>query len=585
MKADHHMYYCAVCDLLIRAERADKHLASRPHLRRATSSPSQSNASMPTSVEIQNTLSISSVPSSPSPLLSQPSPTSSQPVTFVSFPLKSTHTSACESGVDDRNVVESDHAGDPSLVLADAFSASSTTSVEDEITLRERMESLRQQPEVIAGHMWELEKQEEEIKLEEEIIRTRLSASENRIPTPSVSSEFIASDASSQTPPAVFSSSLPPEDQPHVFDAHINGEWSYCPPCNQVFDDVAAFRTHCVDNKDHAYCLFCERWFSSMSVLQQHFIFVRDARDPTHNYEPDSSRVINQTVKAEPAPVRREEVPQVAVVSSRPEPVTRCVICSKKFGNKAALASHEKGKETCRKALTARASRDTPNQVPPTPTIPRVTPVSIPNSASQAGETHNCLVCSRKFGSQIALIHHERASKTHKEKKQKLDPVSKPEDTRCPLCSRDFRFPSGVADHIESGACTNAKVTRHHVKAAVHAMDISPSITTTKRIAGSAVPTVTTYVATELAFNGKAYECYLCHHEFRTLKSLNTHLTSPTHDAKEFICPHEKCKKTFKVLSALIRHIESECCGLAQLYSVRKFAHALTGQFSHMLTL
>jgi len=74
---------------------------------------------------------------------------------------------------------------------------------------------------------------------------------------------------------------------------------------------------------------------------------------------------------------------------------------------------------------------------------------------------------------------------------------------------------------------------------------------------------------TELAFNGTAYECYLCHRTFRTLNALNSHVGSPAHDANEFECP--KCEREFKLISSLMQHIEREVCGIAKFNSIGDF--------------
>ncbi len=105
----------------------------------------------------------------------------------------------------------------------------------------------------------------------------------------------------------------------------------------------------------------------------------------------------------------------------------------------------------------------------------------------------------------------------------------------CSMCSKNFKVPSKIAAHIESGGC-NPNINRHHVSAAIHAMHISPPITIALRIEGPINPVVH-FSATDMAFNGKAYEYYLCHVEFSTLQSLNLHLNSPVHDANEFKCP------------------------------------------------
>ncbi|CCM05281.1 uncharacterized protein FIBRA_07493 [Fibroporia radiculosa] len=70
--------------------------------------------------------------------------------------------------------------------------------------------------------------------------------------------------------------------------------------------------------------------------------------------------------------------------------------------------------------------------------------------------------------------------------------------------------------------------------------------------------------ATELSFNGRKYECFLCHHEYKTLSALNQHLASPVHDADIYWCPKDwqGCGTKFRVLSALCQHVESERCGI-----------------------
>jgi hypothetical protein len=143
-------------------------------------------------------------------------------------------------------------------------------------------------------------------------------------------------------------------------------------------------------------------------------------------------------------------------------------------------------------------------------------------------------------------------------------------------------MPSAVAHHIESGACHKG-INRHTVTAAVHALKIIPTISIGRRIDGSAKPPIVTNIATALSFNGFGYECYLCHRTFGTLPSLNTHLRSAAHDAKEFKCPGKKCGRQFKVISALIQHIESEACGLAKFKQVEDFAADLTSRFLRLL--
>ncbi|KAF9025404.1 hypothetical protein BDZ89DRAFT_1102270 [Hymenopellis radicata] len=211
-------------------------------------------------------------------------------------------------------------------------------------------------------------------------------------------------------------------------------------------------------------------------------------------------------------------------------------------------------------------------------------------------QTH-CASCKRMFVCKEALYQHLIASSAHNwcflcsKDFQSAQALSEVANNTCPLCPRVFKAPSSIAHHIEKGGC-NSQITRHHVTAAIHALKIHPTISIARRIKGSSptavnVTTTYSYSATELALNRRTgeYECYICRHGFGTLVSLNTHLASAAHDAKQFKCPHKTCRRKFTLISALIQHIESEACGLAKFRTVEDFAHSLTSQFTKMLKL
>ncbi|KZV70593.1 hypothetical protein PENSPDRAFT_752398 [Peniophora sp. CONT] len=192
---------------------------------------------------------------------------------------------------------------------------------------------------------------------------------------------------------------------------------------------------------------------------------------------------------------------------------------------------------------------------------------------------HNwCFECSKDFSSPHALQQHE-SSRVHAAR-----------DFDCPLCGQGFKQPSAIAHHVESGSCPRAPgVHRHQVTNAVHNLNIAPTISISRRITGgpgsSSTPLIT-YTATDRAWNYdiNAYECYLCHRTFGALNALNTHLNSPAHDRDEFRCPKPQCGRQFKVISALVQHIESEACGLARFQQIEDHTRALTSQFPRMLT-
>jgi len=158
-------------------------------------------------------------------------------------------------------------------------------------------------------------------------------------------------------------------------------------------------------------------------------------------------------------------------------------------------------------------------------------------------------------------------------------PVHNGKTFKCPFCIQMFKTPSSIAMHIESGC---HRITRHQVTAAVHQLKIIPQISLNHRIQGPSNPArQVSLSANENAFNGYAYECYLCHSTFKTLDRLNQHLQSPTHDESEFRCPH--CHSEFKLISGLVQHIESESCGIARFQDVTRHFDSLTERFSRLL--
>jgi len=158
--------------------------------------------------------------------------------------------------------------------------------------------------------------------------------------------------------------------------------------------------------------------------------------------------------------------------------------------------------------------------------------------------------------------------------------VHQARDIGSPICNKKFKVPSAIALHIESGACHN--ITRHQVTKAVQSLKIAATISLSHRIEYPSGSAHISYTASDKAWNGYAYECYLCHRNFNTLVSLDSHLASPVHDADEFGCP--KGKRRYKLVSGLIQHIESEVCGIARFQQVQDFAQDLSDQFKRLLT-
>lgn len=106
--------------------------------------------------------------------------------------------------------------------------------------------------------------------------------------------------------------------------------------------------------------------------------------------------------------------------------------------------------------------------------------------------------------------------------------------------------------------------------------------------------------ATERAWNGYGFGCYLCPKEFGNLYSLNRHLRSPgipppqiapfilggegnsnkplVHEQEIYNCPKSRCGRTYKLLSGLVMHVESESCGLMGWEQVQEQARGGLGR-------
>jgi hypothetical protein len=96
-------------------------------------------------------------------------------------------------------------------------------------------------------------------------------------------------------------------------------------------------------------------------------------------------------------------------------------------------------------------------------------------------------------------------------------------------------------------------------------------------------PRATTW-ATDLSWNGAAYECFLCNRTYKTLADLNKHLQSPRHQDKIYRCPKSDCRTEFVTLSGLCQHVEGGSCGVRMFRQVRETMEGLTRGFN-MLTV
>ncbi|CAK5263914.1 unnamed protein product [Mycena citricolor] len=189
----------------------------------------------------------------------------------------------------------------------------------------------------------------------------------------------------------------------------------------------------------------------------------------------------------------------------------------------------------------------------------------------QSDQHHYCVPCRRLFLSASNLISHLNSSR------------HRPKDVMCPGrgCGLGFVSRSAVVLHLESGKCASG-MTREKVKVLVRQYDRENLITDPARMITSPGISSPTYIATPRAWNGTAYECYLCHSTFRTLPALNAHLASPRHEDKIYVCPLASCRTHFSTLSALCQHIESEQCGVHKFRAVQEGMDGLVGKMKRL---
>lgn len=139
----------------------------------------------------------------------------------------------------------------------------------------------------------------------------------------------------------------------------------------------------------------------------------------------------------------------------------------------------------------------------------------------------------------------------------------------CPFCKRDFATASGMTIHLESGTCSSG-LNRTKINSIVQQLDRN-NVITRPMLTMPGYDNVET-IATERAWNGYCYQCYLCPRSFSTLGALNAHMKSPAHEQNVYRCPKASCGSTFKLLSGLVQHVESEACGVMRFSQVQKQA-------------
>jgi hypothetical protein len=137
---------------------------------------------------------------------------------------------------------------------------------------------------------------------------------------------------------------------------------------------------------------------------------------------------------------------------------------------------------------------------------------------------------------------------------------------QCPFCKNSYTNASGLTIHLESGTCSSG-LDRHKINNIVRRMDRNNVIINPNRMI--TMPGQDQLFATERAWNGYFYECYLCDREFNSLPALNQHLKSPAHEQHIYRCPKVSCGRQYKLLSRLVQHVESESCGVMRFARVQ----------------
>ncbi|KAF9225261.1 hypothetical protein BS17DRAFT_587858 [Gyrodon lividus] len=168
-----------------------------------------------------------------------------------------------------------------------------------------------------------------------------------------------------------------------------------------------------------------------------------------------------------------------------------------------------------------------------------------------------CPQCKRLFQSESNLRSHMNSS------------LHRPKCVPCQFrgCGLSFVSKSALVLHLESGSCKSG-VNRRMVEQYIRQIDRNNIVTDPSRLL-TAGDDVHQYIATERSWNGRGYECVLCHSPFRTLTDLNRHLASPRHQDRIYRCPLTTCHMTFSTLSALCQHVESESCGVLRFRAVQ----------------
>ncbi|EOA85963.1 hypothetical protein ACJQWK_02863 [Exserohilum turcicum] len=204
-----------------------------------------------------------------------------------------------------------------------------------------------------------------------------------------------------------------------------------------------------------------------------------------------------------------------------------------------------------------------------------------------------CETCNRRFGSQSsvnqhmsALDHYKRyycydCAKAYQDdnslKMHWNSSIHRGKNVTCLFCKAAFTSASGLSHHLETSSCLQARSLSHRIIFNTISLRDCNGLLTNKLLTDPDDDTQNG--ASNAAWNGSDYECYLCHREYNTLQALNQHLNSPAHSEKLYHCPNRSCNRQFGRLASLFNHLESESCNFVRFEKVQKHVHNfITGQ-------
>ncbi|PLB44331.1 hypothetical protein P170DRAFT_503010 [Aspergillus steynii IBT 23096] len=287
-------------------------------------------------------------------------------------------------------------------------------------------------------------------------------------------------------------------------------------------------------------CETCDRTFRSSSACDQHM----DAKDhwaPTYECETCSKEFFSEQARA-----------QHMNALDHWAPTYECETCDRTFRSSSACDQHMNDLnhwaptfecETCDRIFKSSIC----------------TQSAAAQNVKQTGQYNvYCRQCDRTFKDENSLKMHLNSA-THRGR-----------TIVCPFCQTWYTTPSGLTHHLEKAACPSAPALNIET---IHEMirKRDPKGIITMKGIGWYPQQKKSYSASGLAYNGSYWECYICHREFETIKSLNQHLNSPAHQQVLYHCPNytSQCGRQFTALGALFNHLESEVCSFMRFEKVQ----------------